>query len=74
MFTRTDVWEYVLHGRQEYGFCSRTYRRMSCTIGVRTVLQSLVVAPIHNPEYEGNGCLERPAGIPSVCVRFTLQG
>jgi hypothetical protein len=23
MFTRTDVWEYVLHGRQEYGFCSR---------------------------------------------------
>jgi hypothetical protein len=31
---------------------------MSCTIGVRTVLQSLVVALIHNPEYEGNGCLE----------------
>jgi hypothetical protein len=29
---------------------------MSCTIGVRTVLQSLVVALIHNPEYEGNGC------------------
>jgi hypothetical protein len=25
---------------------------------VRTVLQSLVVALIHNPEYEGNGCLE----------------
>jgi hypothetical protein len=23
MFTRTDGWEYVLHGRQEYGFCSR---------------------------------------------------
>jgi hypothetical protein len=23
MFTRTDVWEYVLQGRQEYGFCSR---------------------------------------------------
>jgi hypothetical protein len=23
---------------------------------VRTVLQSLVVALIHNPEYEGNGC------------------
>jgi hypothetical protein len=23
MFTRTDVWEYVLQGRQEYRFCSR---------------------------------------------------
>jgi hypothetical protein len=23
MFTRNDVWEYVLRGRQEYGFCSR---------------------------------------------------
>jgi hypothetical protein len=29
---------------------------MSCTIGVRTVLQLLVVALIHNPEYERNGC------------------
>jgi hypothetical protein len=44
------------------------------TLGVRTVLQSLVVAPIHNPEYEGNGCLEHPVGTPSVWVRFTLQG
>jgi hypothetical protein len=25
-------------------------------IGVRTVLQSLVVALVHNLEYEGNGC------------------
>jgi hypothetical protein len=25
---------------------------------VRMVLQSLVVALIHNPEYEGNGCSE----------------
>jgi hypothetical protein len=23
MFTRTEVWEYVLQGRQKYGFCSR---------------------------------------------------
>jgi hypothetical protein len=47
---------------------------MSCTSDVRTVLQSLVVALIHNPEYEGNGCLKCPVGISSVCVRFTLQG
>jgi hypothetical protein len=33
---------------------------MSCTIGVRTVLQSLVVALIHNPEYDGNGCFGTP--------------
>jgi hypothetical protein len=56
MFTRTDVWEYVLQGRQEYGVMLSRYRHMSCTIGVRTILQSLVVALIHNPEYEGNGC------------------
>jgi hypothetical protein len=31
----------------------------SCTLDVRTVLQSLVVALIHAPEYEGNGCPER---------------
>jgi hypothetical protein len=42
---QTGIW--VLYSR---------YRRMSCTIGVRTVLQLLVVALIHNPEYEGNGC------------------
>jgi hypothetical protein len=29
------------------------------------VLQSLVVALIHDPEYEGNGCLERKV---SKCV------
>jgi hypothetical protein len=56
MFTRTDVWEYVLQGRQEYGFCSRATDVCPAHIGVRTVLQSLVVALIHNPEYEGNGC------------------
>jgi hypothetical protein len=66
MFTRTDVWEYVLQGRQEYGFVVALQTYVLYTLGVRTVLQSLVVALIHNPEYEGNGCLERPVGIPSV--------
>jgi hypothetical protein len=66
MFTRTDVWEYVLYGRQEYGFCSRATDVCPARSDVRTVLQSLVVALIHNPEYEENGCLERPVGIPSV--------
>jgi hypothetical protein len=28
-------------------------------LDVRMVLQSLVVALIHDPEYEGNGCPER---------------
>jgi hypothetical protein len=34
-------------------------RCTSCTLDVRMVLQSLVVALIHDPEYEGNGCPER---------------
>jgi hypothetical protein len=34
-------------------------RRMSCTLDMRMVLQSLVVALIHDPEYEGNGCPEK---------------
>jgi hypothetical protein len=45
---------------------------MSYIIGVRTVLQSLVVALIHNPEYEGNGCFGTIFDVPSVWVRFTL--
>jgi hypothetical protein len=32
---------------------------MSCTLDVRMVLQLLVVALIHDPEYEGNGCPKR---------------
>jgi hypothetical protein len=35
------------------------FRRTSCILDVRTVLQSLVVALINAPEYEGNGCPER---------------
>jgi hypothetical protein len=33
MFTRTDVWEYVLHGRQEYGICSRATEVCPAHIG-----------------------------------------
>jgi hypothetical protein len=37
MFTRTDVWEYVLQGRQEYGFCCRATDvcpvHIGCTYG-----------------------------------------
>jgi hypothetical protein len=53
--TRTDVWEYVLHGRREYDHvvALQTYVPHNC---VRTVLQSLMVALIHNPEYEGKCC------------------
>jgi hypothetical protein len=34
-------------------------RRTSYTLDVRMIMQSLVVALIHDSEYEGNGCLER---------------
>jgi hypothetical protein len=47
--TRTDVREYVPHSGQEYGHIV-TYRRTSCTLDVRMVLQSLVVALIHESE------------------------
>jgi hypothetical protein len=55
-----------------YNICGNTFRvadgstavqsrcrRTSRTVNVRTVLQSLVVALFHDPEYEGNGCPER---------------
>jgi hypothetical protein len=32
---------------------------MSCTLDVRMVLHSLVVALFHDPEYEEKGCPER---------------
>jgi hypothetical protein len=34
-------------------------RSYSGTVDVHMVLQSLVVALIHDPEYEGNGCPEK---------------
>jgi hypothetical protein len=39
---------------------------MFCTIGVRMVLQSFVVALIHNPEYGETVASERSLDVPSV--------
>ena len=30
--------------------------------------------PIHKPERKVNGCLERPDGVPNVCVRSAWPG
>jgi hypothetical protein len=44
---RNDVREYVPHSGQEYG---HVVALQSCTLDVRMVLQSLVVALIHESE------------------------
>jgi hypothetical protein len=49
-------------------------RRMSSTLDVRMVLQSLVVALFHDPEWKANGCFGMTCCVPSVWVRFTWQG
>jgi hypothetical protein len=73
-FSRTDLWEYVLWGRQEYGFCSRatdvcpaqlvcvqSYSRLWWTCStIRNERQTVAS--------------EQSVDVPSVCVRFTLQG
>jgi hypothetical protein len=74
MFTRTDVWEYVLQGRQEYGFCSRATDvcpvHIGCAYGPVVVCGGLSTRRNERQTVAS----ERPVGIPSVCVRFTLQG
>jgi hypothetical protein len=44
MFTRTDLWEYVLHGRQEYGFCSHATDVCPARVMCVRSYKSLVVA------------------------------
>jgi hypothetical protein len=62
-----DILVSVAHMHRRVGICSvqrmgvRSYSRaveVSPTHDMRIVLQSLVVALIHNPEYDGNGCSE----------------
>jgi hypothetical protein len=48
-FTRTDMWEYILHSGQQYGHVV-TLQMYVLHIGVRMVLQSLVVALFHESE------------------------
>jgi hypothetical protein len=74
MFTRTDVWEYVLHGRQKYGFCSRatdvcpaqlvcvrSYSRLWWPWSITRNMREMVA---WNDLWM----------FPGVWVRFTLQG
>jgi hypothetical protein len=50
LVTRFDMWEYVLQGNQEYGHVVALQTYVLHIYGVRMVLQSLVVALIHDPE------------------------
>jgi hypothetical protein len=43
-FSRTDLWEYVLRGRQEYGFCSRATDVCPAQVVCVRSCKSLVVA------------------------------
>jgi hypothetical protein len=62
-----DILVSVAHTNRRVGICSvqrtgvRSYSRaveVRPAHDVRMVLQSRVVALIHNPEYDGNGCSE----------------
>jgi hypothetical protein len=62
-----DILVSVAHMHQRVGICCiqrmgvLSYNRaveVRPAHDVRMVLQSLVVALIHNPEYDGNGCSE----------------
>jgi hypothetical protein len=64
-FPPLDYLVFVVHTHRRVGIRSvqrtgvRSYSRaveVRPAHDVRMVLQSLVVALIHNPEYEGNGC------------------
>jgi hypothetical protein len=40
-FSRTDLWEYILRGRQEYGLCSRVIFSLRREFGQAVLLVSL---------------------------------
>jgi hypothetical protein len=50
LVTRFDVWEYVLQGQPGVRVVVALQPYVLHTLGVRMVLQSLVVALIHDPE------------------------
>jgi hypothetical protein len=74
MFTCTDVWEYVLQGRQEYGSCScATDVCLAQLVCVRFCSRLWWPWSITQNMRE-TVASERSLDVPSVCVRFTLQG
>jgi hypothetical protein len=73
-FSRTDLWEYVLHGRQEYGFCSHAIDVCPAQLVCVRSCKSLVVACSTTRNERQTVASEQLVDVPSVCVRFTLQG
>jgi hypothetical protein len=74
IFTRTNVWEYVLQGRQEYGFCSRaTDVCPAQLVCVRSYSRLWWPWSMTRNERQ-TVASELSLDVPSVCVRFTLQG
>jgi hypothetical protein len=73
-FSCTDLWEYVLHGRQEYGFCSRATDICSAQLVCVRSCKSLVVACSTTRNERQTVASEQSLDVPSVWVRFTLQG
>jgi hypothetical protein len=72
MFTRTDVWEYVLHGRQEYGFCSRATDVCPVHIGC-AYSPAVACGALSTTQNERQTVAsERSLDVPGVCVRFIL--
>jgi hypothetical protein len=75
MFTRTDVREYVLQGRREYGFCSRATDVCPVHIGCAYGPAVACGGPDPRPGMKGKRLLWNTLlNVPSVCARFTLQG
>jgi hypothetical protein len=72
LVTWFDVWEYVLQGNQEYGHVVALQTYVLHTLGVRMVLQSLVVDLSMSRNEKEMVASERPFGVPSVCARFIL--
>jgi hypothetical protein len=68
------VWEYVLHGKQGYGFCSRATDvcpvHIGCAYGPVVACGGLSTTRNESQMVAS----ERSLDVPSVCVRFTLQG
>jgi hypothetical protein len=68
------VWEYVLQGRQEYGFCSRATDvcpvHIGCAYGSAVACGGLSTTRNERQTVASELSLD----VPSVCVRFTLQG
>jgi hypothetical protein len=67
-FSRTDLWEYVLHGRQEYGFCSRATDVCPAHIGCAYGPASRLWWPVPQPGMKGKRLLRNDHWMFQACV------